>query len=79
MMNPEAMKRMEDMAEMILRVPAYRRDKAYQLLKEEAGWSDEDLQHFCEFVFYYHLFTDTRFYKAVEKAVGERLYEDFHH
>lgn len=78
MMNPEAMKHTEDMAAMILSCPEERREECYEILKSEAGLSEAEIQHFQEYVFYYRLFTDNRFYKAVEKAVGEQLYMDLH-
>ena len=77
MMNPEAMKRMKDMAAVILSCPEERREECYEILKSEAGLSEAEIQHFREYVFYYRLFTDNRFYKAVEKAIGERLYKEF--
>ena len=74
MMNPEVMKRMEDTAAMILKIPAERREEAFALLAEN-GMPEEAVQHFREYVFYYHMFTDPRFYKAVEQTVY-RMYMD---
>lgn len=68
MMNPEAMKRMEDMAAMILKFPAERREEAFAVLADN-GMTEEEVQRFREYVFYYHMFTDPRFYKAVEQTV----------
>lgn len=68
-MNAEVAKRMEDMAALILKIPAEHREEAFELLAKEAGLSEEALQHFREYVFYYHMFTDSRFYKAVEQTV----------
>ena len=68
-MNAEVAKRMEEMAEMILRIPAERREEAFELLAEAGGLSEEAVQHFREYVFFYHIFTDSRFYKAVEQTV----------
>lgn len=73
MMNPEAMKRMEDMAELILKIPVERREEAFAVLAAELP--EEAVQHFREFVFLYHMHTDRRFYKAVEQTVYE-MYMD---
>lgn len=70
MMSPEVMKRMEDTAAMILKIPVERREEAFELLAEN-GMPEEAVQHFREFVFFYHMFTDSRFYKAVEQTVYE--------
>ena len=67
-MNHEAMKRMEDMAAMILKLPVERREEAFAMLAD-CGMNEEAIQHFQEYVFYYHMFTDPRFYKAVEQTV----------
>jgi hypothetical protein len=69
MMNPEVMKRMEDMAALILKIPVERREEAFAVLAAELP--EEAVQHFREFVFLYHMFTDNRFYKAVEQTVCE--------
>lgn len=69
MMNTEAMKRMEDMAALILKIPVERREEAFSLLAAELP--EEAVQHFREFVFLYHMYTDNRFYKAVEQTVCE--------
>lgn len=68
-MNAEIAKRMEDMAALILKIPAERREEAFELLAKEAELPQEAIQHFREFVFYYHMFTEKRFYKAVEQTV----------
>lgn len=68
-MNTEAAKRMEEMAEMILRFPVERREEAFELLAKEGGLPAEAVQHFREYVFLYHMFTDPRFYKKVEQTV----------
>ena len=68
-MNAEVAKRMEDMAALILKIPAERREEAFELLAKEADLPEEAIQHLREYVFYYHMFTDHRFYKAVEKTV----------
>lgn len=68
-MNAEVAKRMEDMAALILKIPAERREEAFDLLAKEANLPEEAIQHFREYVFYYHMFTDQRFYKAVEQTV----------
>ena len=68
-MNAEVAKRMEDMAALILKIPAERREEAFELLAKEADLPAEAIQHFREYVFYYHMFTDQRFYKAVEQTV----------
>lgn len=68
-MNAEVAKRMEDMAALILKLPAERREEAFELLAKEADLPEAAIQHFREYVFYYHMFTDQRFYKAVEQTV----------
>lgn len=68
-MNAEVAKRMEDMAALILKIPAERREEAFELLAKEGGLPEEAIQHFREYVFYYHMFTNQRFYKAVEQTV----------
>ena len=68
-MNAEVAKRMEDMAALILKIPAERREEAFELLAKEADLPEEAIQHFREYVFYYHMFTDYRFYKKVEQTV----------
>lgn len=68
-MNAEVAKRMEDMAALILKITAERREEAFELLAKEAELPEEAIQHFREYVFYYHMFTDQRFYKAVEQTV----------
>lgn len=68
-MNAEVAKRMEDMAALILKIPAERREEAFELLAREAGLPAEAIQHLREYVFYYHMFTNRRFYKAVEQTV----------
>lgn len=68
-MNAEVAKRMEETAEMILRIPVERREEAFELLAKEGGLPEEAIQHFREYVFYYHMFTNPRFYKAVEQTV----------
>ncbi len=67
-MNAEVAKRMEDMAALILKIPAERREEAFELLANEAELPEEAIQHFREYVFYYHMFIDSRFYKAVEQT-----------
>ena len=60
-MNAEVAKRMEEMAEMILRIPVDRREEAFGLLAEVAELPEEAVQHFREYVFLYHMFTDPSF------------------
>ena len=69
MMNAEIAKRMEDMAELIIKIPAERREEAFELLAREANLPEEAIQHFREYVFFYHMFTNNRVYKAVEQTV----------
>ena len=74
-MNTEIAKRMEDMAALILKIPAERREEAFELLAKEADIPEEAIQHFREYVFYYHMFTSPHFYKAVEQTVGAMVYD----
>lgn len=68
-MNTEVAKRMEETAALILKIPPERREEAFELLAKEGGLPDEAVQHFREYVFFYHMFTDQRFYKVVEQTV----------
>jgi hypothetical protein len=68
-MNAEVAKRMEDMAALILKIPEERREEAFELLATEAALPEEAIQHFRKYVFYYHMFTNHRFYNAVEQTV----------
>ena len=76
MMNAEAAKRMEETAKKILSIPEENCEEAYQLMKEIFGMTDEQVQGFREYVFYYRMFTDNRFYKAVEQTVGAMYLEN---
>lgn len=78
MIDTVAAKRMEETAKMILKMPEENREAAYELLKQIGGMTDEQVQGFREYVFYYRMFTDHRFYKAVEQTVGAMVYESLH-
>lgn len=67
--DAEVVKKMEETASLILKIPVERREEAFELLAKEGGLPEEAIQHFREYVFYYHMFTETRFYKQVEQAV----------
>lgn len=69
MIDVATAKRMEETAKMILRMPEENREEAYELMKQVGGMTDEQVQGFREYVFYYRMFTDNRFYKAVEQTV----------
>lgn len=71
MVNHEVAKRMEDMAALILKAPVERREECFALIAAEAELPDEAVQHLREYVFFYHMFTDGRFYKAVEQITCE--------
>lgn len=52
---------------------------AYKQLNEEQRaniFTAEQIECLNKMVFFEKLFTDTAFYKAVEKAVGETAYEE---
>ena len=74
MMNVTAIKRMETFADTILSIPAEKQDDAWKAL--ETVLTPEELKGLKQYVGFYHLMTDQTFYKAMEKVMGEMIYNE---
>lgn len=74
-MNYTAIKNMEDFAAMVLKLPEEAQNEFFKALEGQLGTEDIEVLKKCVTV--YKLMTNERYYKAVQDAVGETIYNHF--
>jgi hypothetical protein len=75
-MNVEAIERAENFARNVLKLYPEARDEYFKMLPG-LGLTEEEVKNLQEYVCLYHMFTDPSYYKKIQYAVGEMLYETF--
>lgn len=75
MANYVAIKNMEDFATMMLKLPEEAQNEFFKTLEGQLGTEDVETLKKCVTV--YKLMTNERYYKAVQDAVGETIYNHF--
>ena len=75
MANYVAIKNMEDFAAMVLKLPEEAQNEFFKTLEGQLGTEDVETLKKCVTV--YKLMTNERYYKAVQDAVGETIYNHF--
>ena len=73
----EAIARMEAFAREMLKLSPEGRDRAFDEFVKTGLMTNEEAQIISNYVCYYRLFTDARYYRAIKQAVGEMLYYTF--
>ena len=71
-MDFEAIKRLEEICNIYL----YGTDKEKEIIL--SFLNEEEKQTFLKAVGFYHLFTDTDFYKNVQTAIAEQIWNEAH-
>ena len=77
MMDIEALARMEAFAKECLKLFPEQREMFFQEMVTTGLMTAEQAEGLREYVCYFRLFTDNRYYKMVERAVGEMLWITF--
>lgn len=75
-MNQEAAKRMEDFAKEIINQSPTMQEKMWKAL--ESVLTPDEIHGLKCYVGLFHMFTDSRYYEAVKKSVGDQLYNELH-
>ena len=74
--NVEAIAAAEDFAKKVLSLPIEAQGELWKTLPG-LGFTDEEIQGLQKYVALFHMFTDNRYYKAIQTAVGEMLWKTF--
>ena len=73
-MDVEALARMETFAKECLKLYPEQRDVFFSEMVSSGLMTAEQAEGLASYVCYFRLFTDSRYYKAVQQAVGEMLW-----
>lgn len=76
MQNVEVIKRMEETAQMILRLPVEAQNEFYVNLKD-IGFTADEVTNLMKYVSLYRMFTDNRYYNEMKQAVATMLWNTF--
>ena len=75
MENYTAIKNMEDFAAMMLKLPEEAQNEFFKTL--EGQLTTEEVETLMKCVSVYRLMTDSKYYKAIQDATGEMIYNHF--
>lgn len=75
-MNVQAIKSMEDFAKQVLMFNAEKQDEFFESLRGTC-LTESDINELKKCVTAYNMMTDSNFYKAVQKALAEQLWNEF--
>ena len=70
-----ALKKMEDFAINVLKLPTEAQNELFKSLEETL--TPDEVKGLKELVGLYRLHTDLKYYKAIENALAEQLYNEF--
>lgn len=70
-----ALKKMEDFARDVLKLPIEAQNELFKTLEETL--TPDEVKGLKELVGLYRLHTDMKYYKAIENALAEQLYNEF--
>lgn len=70
-----ALKKMEDFARDVLKLPIEAQNELFKTLEETL--TPDEVKCLKELVGLYRLHTDMKYYKAIENALAEQLYNEF--
>ncbi len=76
MQNFEVIKRMEETAQMILRLPVEAQNEFYFKLMED-GFTADEVTNLMKYVSLYRMFTDNRYHNEMKQAVATMLWNTF--
>lgn len=62
--------------ETLLSMSEETREKAFEVLKKDFGFSDELIEYLKTKLAFYHLFSDEHFYNSVRSALCETVYKE---
>lgn len=70
-----ALKKMEDFARDVLKLPIEAQNELFKTLEETLA--PDEVKSLKDLVGLYRLHTDIKYYKAIENALAEQLYNEF--
>lgn len=76
MQNVEVIKRMEETAQMILRLPVEAQNEFYVNL-QSIGFTKDEVTNLMKYVSLYRMFTDNRYHDEMKQAVATMLWNTF--